>query len=119
MSKRIYVGSLPFEVTDEQLQGLFAPFGAVTSAKVISDKFTGRSRGFGFVEMADDAQAQEAITKLNKTKMGSREILVSEARPLEPRQGGGGGGPRRGGGGGGGYGRGDRGGDRGGGRGGW
>lgn len=118
MSKRLYVGNLPYDVTDEQLNDLFKPFGEVTSAKVIMDKFTDRSKGFGFVEMANDDQATEAITKLNGTTLGTRELKVNEARPMEPRENrGGGGGPRRGGGGGGGFrDRGGRGGDRRGGR---
>lgn len=103
MSKRLYVGNLPYDVTDEQLNEIFKAHGEVTSAKVIIDKFTERSKGFGFVEMANDDQAAEAIAKVNGTNIGTREIKVNEARPMEPREGrgGGGGGPRRGGGGGG------------------
>jgi len=92
MSKRIYVGGLPFSVNDEQLSALFAAHGSVTSAKVITDKFSGQSRGFGFVEMADDAEATAAIEKLNGSDMESRKLTVNEARPMEARDGGGRGG---------------------------
>lgn len=104
MSKRIYVGGLPFKTTEEELNTLFAGHGTVNSAKLITDKFTNQSRGFGFVEMADDAQAMTAIEKLNGTDFGGRKLTVNEARPMEPRSGGGFGGGRGGG----------RGGDRGG-----
>lgn len=109
MGKRLYVGSLPFETNDAQLQEVFAPFGQVVSSKVIVDKFSGKSKGFGFVEMGTDAEAQAAIQKLNGSTLGSRQIAVNEARPMEdrPRGGsggaggfGGGGGRREGGGGG-------------------
>ena len=105
MGKRLYVGSLPFETTDAQLQEVFAACGQVASAKVIVDKFSGKSKGFGFVEMGTDAEAQAAIQKLNGSKLGSRQIVVNEARPLEdrPRGGGGFGGGRRDGGFGGGW----------------
>ena len=106
MSKRIYVGGLPFKTTEEELNALFATHGEVASAKLITDKFTNQSRGFGFVEMTDDAQAATAIEKLNGTEFGGRNLTVNEARPMEPRSGGFGGG--RGGD------RGGRGGDRGG-----
>ena len=109
MSKKLYVGNLPYSIDDNQLQELVAPFGAITSAKVISDKFSGRSKGFGFVEMANDEEAQKAIEGLNGKDMGGRAIVVNEAKPLAPRapgeRGGGGGGfrgERRGGSGGGG-----------------
>ncbi|HVM32264.1 MAG TPA: RNA-binding protein [bacterium] len=92
MGKRLYVGSLPFETTDAQLQEVFAACGQVASAKVIVDKFSGKSKGFGFVEMGTDAEAQAAIQKLNGSKLGSRQIVVNEARPLEDRPRGGGGG---------------------------
>lgn len=91
MSKRLYVGSLPFDTTDEQLQTLFKECGNVENAKVVTDKLTGRSRGFGFVEMSDDSAAQQAIQKLNGTQVGGRKIVVNEARPLENKGGGGGG----------------------------
>lgn len=114
MSKKLYVGNLPYSVTDEQLQELVAPFGEVVSAKVISDKFSGQSKGFGFVEMANDDEAEKAIEALNGKDMGGRGLKVNEARPMVPRSGGGGGGGFGGGGGGGG-GRGGRGGGFGGG----
>ncbi len=101
---KLFVGSLPFSVTEDQLHQMFAPFGAVGSAKLIMDRETGRSRGFGFVEMANDTEAQAAIAGLNGSNVGGRQIAVSVARPMENRGGGGGGG--------GGYG-GGRGGDRG------
>src|SRR5581483_2100420 len=107
MGKRLYVGSLPFETTDAQLQELFSACGRVESAKVISDKISGRSKGFGFVEMATDLEAQAAIQKFNNSSLGSRTIVVNEARPMEDRKpggGGGGGGFRGNRGGGGGYG---------------
>jgi len=83
--KKLFVGSLPWATTDEQLNDLFAPFGQVLSAKVLQDRETGRSRGFGFVEMADDAAADEAIAKLNGSDMDGRKIVVNEARPREDR----------------------------------
>jgi RNA recognition motif-containing protein len=102
----IYVSNLSFNVQDEDLKEFFAEYGEVTSAKVITDKFTGRSRGFGFVEMSDDAAAQKAIQELDGATVEGRAIKVSEAKPREarPSNGGGGGGGRRnfGGGGGGG-----------------
>jgi hypothetical protein len=102
MGKRLYVGSLPFETTEAQLQELFAACGKVESAKVITDKISGRSKGFGFVEMGTDEEAKAAIQKMNGTSLGSRQIVVNEARPMEDRKGGGGGfrGGNRGGGGG-------------------
>lgn len=97
MSSKLYVGGLPFSVTEGQLQELFAAHGTVESARVITDKFTGRSRGFGFVEMSSTAEAQKAIEALNGTELEGRTIVVNEARPLEKR-GGPGGGVRRSGG---------------------
>jgi len=97
MGKNLYVGGLPYSVTDEQLQELFEAHGAVESARVITDRYTGQSRGFGFVEMEADAGAQAAIEALNGTNMGGRTITVNEARPRENRPGrgsGGGGGDR-------------------------
>ena len=91
MGKRLYVGSLPFETTDAQLQELFSACGRVETAKVIMDKMSGRSKGFGFVEMATDLEAQAAIQKFNGSALGSRNIVVNEARPMEDRKGGGGG----------------------------
>ncbi|MFO0773074.1 MAG: RNA-binding protein [Nitrospiraceae bacterium] len=94
MGAKVYVGGLPYSTTDQQLQDLFAQYGAVASARIITDKFTGQSRGFGFVEMAADGDAQKAITALNGTQFGGRTLTVNEARPQEPRSGGGGRGPR-------------------------
>jgi RNA recognition motif-containing protein len=107
MSSKIYVGGLPYATTDAQLQDLFSTHGQVESARVITDKFTGRSRGFGFVEMASSDEAQKAIQALNGTDFEGRNLTVNEARPQERRAGGFGdrGGERRGGGGGGGGGR--------------
>ena len=110
MGNKLYVGNLPYTVRDEDLQQSFGQFGAVTSAKVMMERDTGRSKGFGFVEMANDAQAQAAINGMNGQPLGGRSITVNEARPMEarpPRTGGfgGGGGERSGGGG---YGGGDR-----------
>ncbi|MEY3945822.1 MAG: hypothetical protein RLZZ45_439 [Bacteroidota bacterium] len=92
----IYVSNLSFNVQDEDLKGFFEEYGEVSSAKVITDKFTGRSRGFGFVEMSDDAAAQKAIQELDGATVEGRAIKVSEAKPREQRpNNGGGGGPRR------------------------
>src|SRR5579863_7073820 len=99
MGKKLYVGNLPYTVTDSELQQMFEAHGSVTSAQVIMDRETGRSKGFGFVEMGSDAEAQAAITALNGAQMGGRPLTVNEARPKE---GGGGGGGRGGYGGGGG-----------------
>ena len=99
--KKIYVGNLPFSTNEQEMQDLFGAFGEVSSAQLIMDRETGRPRGFGFVEMKDDAQADNAIEQLNGTNVGGRDIVVNEARPRENRGGGGGG--YRGGGGGGGY----------------
>lgn len=106
MGKRIFVGNLPFSANDQVLLDTFAQYGTVESAKVITDRATGRSKGFGFVEMATDAEAVTAIEKLNGAEYEGRTITVNEAREMQPREGGGGrpGGPgRRPGGGGGGY----------------
>ncbi len=113
MGSKLYVGNLPFSATSESLNEMFAKFGTVTSAKIVMDRDTGRSKGFGFVEMGSDSEAQAAIEKLNGSDVGGRSLVVNEARPMEPRTGGGGGGGGRGGFGGGGGG-GGRGGDRGG-----
>jgi RNA recognition motif-containing protein len=104
MGKKLYVGNLSYDVSDRQLQELFAPFGNVTSAQVIADRDTGRSKGFGFVEMASDQEAQKAIAGLNGKEFSGRALTVNEARPREDRGGGGGGGGGRRGGYGGGYG---------------
>ncbi len=98
MGNKIYVGGLPFSTTDGALQELFSPHGSVESARVITDKFTGQSRGFGFVEMGSDGEAQTAIQALNGTEVDGRTLTVNEARPQEKRSGfggGGGGGGRR------------------------
>lgn len=93
----IYVSNLSFNVQDEDLKGFFSPYGEVTSAKVITDKFTQRSRGFGFVEMSDDESARKAISELEGASIDGRNIRVSEARPKEERSSGnsGGGGFRK------------------------
>jgi hypothetical protein len=110
MGNKLYVGNLPYTVRDEDLQQSFGQFGSVTSAKVMMERDTGRSKGFGFVEMGSDAEAQAAINGMNGQPLGGRSVVVNEARPMEarpPRTGGFGGG-----GGGGGYGGGGGGGDR-------
>ena len=91
MSSKIYVGGLPYATTDAQLQEIFSAHGTVESALVITDKFTGRSRGFGFVEMTNADEAQKAIQALNGTDLDGRNLTVNEARPKEerPRSGGG------------------------------
>ncbi len=104
MEKRLYVGNLPFDVSEDQLHELFAAHGDVASTKLISDFNTGRSRGFGFVEMATSEAAQVAIDKMNKSKVGDREIVVNEARPRPEKTGGFGGGRGGNGGGRGGFG---------------
>ena len=104
MGNKLYVGNLPYSVRDEDLQQSFGQFGSVTSAKVMMERDTGRSKGFGFVEMGSDAEAQSAINGMNGQPLGGRSVVVNEARPMEarpPRTGGGGfgGGDRSGGGG--------------------
>jgi RNA recognition motif-containing protein len=113
MPKRIYVGGLPYSATEEDLENLFAAIGPVTDAVVVTDRYTGQAKGFGFVEMESDTDADTAISSLNGTQMGGRTLTVNEAKPRETSRGGGGGG--YGGGGGGGYGGGNRGGGGGGG----
>lgn len=103
MGSKIYVGNLPFSATSESLNEMFSKFGSVDSAKIVMDRDTGRSKGFGFVEMSSADDAAKAIESLNGSDQGGRSLVVNEARPMEPRTGGFGGG--RGG---------DRGGDRGG-----
>lgn len=100
MGKKLYVGNLPYSATDSKLAEHFAVAGTVESAKVIVDRDSGRSKGFGFVEMASDAEATAAIEKLNGQQMDGRALNISEARPQAPREGGGFGGGRGGGGGG-------------------
>jgi RNA recognition motif-containing protein len=95
LNMNIYVSNLSFNVQDEDLREFFAEYGEVSSAKVIMDKFTNRSRGFGFVEMPDNAAAQKAIQELDGATVEGRAIKVSEAKPREERSGGGGGGQRR------------------------
>ena len=85
MSNKLYVGGLPYSVTEGQLQDIFAPHGSVESAKVIADKFTGQSRGFGFVEMGSGAEAQSAIDGLNGTQLEGRTLVVNEAKPMVSR----------------------------------
>jgi RNA recognition motif-containing protein len=106
MGRRLYVGNLSYSVDSSELQQLFAQHGTVTSAEVISDRMTGRSKGFGFVEMGSDEEAQAAIAALNGQEHGGRALTVNEAKPREERSGGGGGGGGRSFGGGGGGGRG-------------
>ena len=103
MGNKLYVGNLPYSVRDQDLEQAFGQFGTVTSAKVMMERDTGRSKGFGFVEMGSDAEAQAAINGMHGQPLGGRAIVVNEARPMEPRppRSGGGG---YGGGGGGGYG---------------
>jgi cold-inducible RNA-binding protein len=108
MAKKIYVGNLPWSTTSATLETLFSAHGTVNSAEVISDRETGRSRGFGFVEMDSDDACQQAISALNGTEVDGRAITVNEARERAPRPGGGGGGGRGGRGGGRGYGGGGR-----------
>lgn len=88
MGSKIYVGGLPYSTTEQELSNLFAAHGTVQSARIITDKFTGKSRGFGFVEMATADEAQKAIAALNATQLGGRTLTVNEARPQEPRAGG-------------------------------
>jgi hypothetical protein len=120
MGNKLYVGNLPYSFRDEDLQQAFSAHGSVTSAKVMMERDTGRSKGFGFVEMGSDAEAQAAISGMNGQQFGGRGLVVNEARPMEPRPprtggggfgggaggggGYGGGAGRSGGGGGGGYG---------------
>src|SRR5690242_5318006 len=118
MGKKLYVGNLSYNVESSELEQLFGQHGQVVSAQIINDRDTGRSKGFGFVEMANDDEAQNAINALNGQQHGGRTLTVNEARPREDRGGGGGfGGGRGGGGGGGGRGFGGGGGGGGGGRG--
>jgi RNA recognition motif-containing protein len=90
MGAKLYVGNLPYSVAEAKLQEHFAKHGNVVSARIITDKFSGRSKGFGFVEMSSDDEAQRAISALNGTDFEGRNIVVSEARPQEQRSGGGG-----------------------------
>jgi len=106
MGNKLYVGNLPYSFRDSDMEQAFSQYGQVTSAKVMMERDTGRSKGFGFVEMSSDAEAQAAIQGMNGQQIGGRGLVVNEARPMEPRSGGfggggGGGGGRREGGGGG------------------
>jgi len=95
MNKKLYVGSLPYSVTEDELREMFVPFGAIESVRIITDKYTGQSKGFGFVEMATEEAAQAAISGVNGREVGGRTLTVNEARPEERRErsfGGGGGG---------------------------
>lgn len=104
MGRKLYVGNLSYEMVDSSLEELFSTYGSVRSAQVIQDRDTGRSKGFGFVEMSDDNAARAAIQGLNDTEQDGRRLIVNEAKPREDRSPGGGGGGGRRGGGGGGYG---------------
>ena len=100
MAKKLYVGNLSFSVTDDELHQAFASFGNIASARVVMDRMSGRSKGFGFVELEDDQSADEAISKMDGQTIGGRPVRVSEAKPQEDRprrEGGGGGGGGRGG----------------------
>jgi RNA recognition motif-containing protein len=115
MAKKLYVGNLSYDTTNDALQEMFEAYGTVQSAQIVMDRDTGRSKGFGFVEMGSDQEAQAAINGLNGKEAGGRSLTVNEARPREDRgggRGGYGGGGRSGGGGGGGRGRGGYGGGR-------
>lgn len=90
MASKLYVGGLPYAATESQLTSLFAEHGTVESARIVADKLTGQSRGFGFVEMSTSEEAQAAITALNGSQMDGRSLTVNEAKPMEPRSGGGG-----------------------------
>jgi cold-inducible RNA-binding protein len=90
VGKKLYVGNLSYDVDNAALEALFAPYGEVKSAEVIQDRDTGRSKGFGFVELADDNAAQEAIRGLNETQQNGRPLTVNEAKPKTERSGGGG-----------------------------
>ena len=92
MAKKLYVGGLPYSTTDSELKDAFSQAGTVTSAVIIMDKMSGRSKGFGFVEMSADEEAQKAIDMWNGKDFGGRTLTVNEARPMEPRRNGGGGG---------------------------
>lgn len=95
MGNKLYVGNLPFSATDEGLREMFGQAGQVESARIITDRDTGRSKGFGFVEMSTEQEASEAIKRFNGTELDGRSLTVNEARPMAPREGGGGGrGPR-------------------------
>lgn len=92
MGAKLYVGNLPYSIGEAKLEELFSRHGSVASVKIITDKFSGRSKGFGFVEMGSDEEAEKATAALNGTEFEGRTLVVSEARPLQPRTGQGGGG---------------------------
>jgi cold-inducible RNA-binding protein len=100
VGRKLYVGNLSYNTNEPDLEQLFGQYGTVESVQVMRDAATGRARGFGFVEMSSDSEAQQAATSLNDTEFAGRTIQVNEARPKPPRSGGGGGGPHGGGGGG-------------------
>ncbi len=85
-NKKLYVGSLPYSVTEEELQNLFSQYGTIASVRIITDKFTGQSKGFGFVEMVDADEAQKAIEAVNGMKFNGRTLIVNEARPEQKRE---------------------------------
>jgi len=95
MSKKIFVGNLSFQITETDLTNMFGEIGQVESVQIITDRDTGRSKGFAFVQMADDAAAEKAIAQLNGKEVGGRKLTVNEARPVQKKDFGGGGGPRR------------------------
>ena len=90
MGSKVYVGGLPYSATEAEVEALFAEHGTVASARVITDKYTGQSRGFGFVEMSTPEEAQAAISALHSSEMGGRTLTVNEAKPMAPRSSGGG-----------------------------
>lgn len=92
MGNKVYVGNLPYSATEQQLTEMFSQHGSVESAKIITDKYSGQSKGFGFVEMGSSEEAQKAIAALSGAQLGGRTLVINEARPQEPRRGGGGGG---------------------------
>lgn len=94
MGRKLYVGNLPFSASEQDLNDAFSECGTVDSVKIVTDRDTGRSKGFAFVEMSNDSEAQDAITKFNGSDYGGRAMTVNEARPMAPREGGGGGGRR-------------------------
>lgn len=91
MSKKIFVGGLAFSTTEDELRNLFAPFGEIETVQIVTDRYTQKSRGFGFVEMTSDEEAAKAIEALNGTELAGRALTVNEARPPQRREGGGGG----------------------------
>ena len=86
MNKKLYVGSLPYSTTEAELRDAFSPYGTLESVRIITDKFSGRSKGFGFVEMATEDEAQKALDALNGKDIGGRSLMVSEAKPEQPRR---------------------------------